>query len=124
GMSDNGAGGNLLVEERHIDLVRVGPPEVGIRVVRSAIGTSGFFEKVLVLCKSRLFESRNSDVPSIVGVVRRTVAKVHVDGPEGILPAGGIVTEDHCVAGPCVPANEYNLASDGGEYGERRGAAA
>src|SRR5207249_4742829 len=42
GMSDGGAGGNLLVEERHIDLVRVGPPEVGIRVVRSAFGTSGF----------------------------------------------------------------------------------
>src|SRR5207342_2476076 len=88
GVSDNGAGGNRLVEKGHIDLVRVGPPEFGIRVVRSTFGAPGLLEELLVLRKSRLFESRNSDVPGIVGVVCRTVAKVHVNGSEGILHAG------------------------------------
>src|SRR5262249_40128512 len=35
-----------------------------------------------------------------------------------------IVTEDHCVTGPCVPANEYDLAGGDGAHGKRRGTAA
>ena len=63
GMSDNGAGGNRFVEERHIDLVRVGPPELGIWVVRPAFRAAQDLETL----------TRNQLAP--VAVVERSVVE-------------------------------------------------